>query len=107
VRSRFAFSEKVLTGVLPFVLIIVFSSTILTAQPPTDNNQQANSNQSPSKRPPQARTQQEYADYKTAYPISGGSAMEKAADDFAAKYPEIRSAHSTQRAGEPLTRGRG
>lgn len=39
------------------------------------------------KRPPQARTHAEYQDYNTAYATTGGAAMEKAADDFAAKYP--------------------
>ena len=40
------------------------------------------------KRPPQAKTQQEYNDYNTAYAITGGPAMEKAANDFALKYPQ-------------------
>ncbi|MGE5322184.1 MAG: hypothetical protein ACM3SW_04955 [Actinomycetota bacterium] len=39
------------------------------------------------KRPPQAKTHAEYQDYNTAYATTGGAAMEKAADDFAAKYP--------------------
>ncbi|HKT49940.1 MAG TPA: hypothetical protein VJV96_06565 [Candidatus Angelobacter sp.] len=40
------------------------------------------------KRPPQAKTQAEYKDYNTAYAVTGGAAMEKAANDFAAKYPQ-------------------
>jgi len=40
------------------------------------------------KRPPQAKSQAEYKDYNTAYAITGGAAMEKAANDFAAKYPQ-------------------
>lgn len=40
------------------------------------------------KRPPQAKTQQEYKDYNTAYALNGGAAVEKAANEFAAKYPE-------------------
>jgi tetratricopeptide (TPR) repeat protein len=45
------------------------------------------------KRPPQAKSQAEYKDYNTAYAITGGAAMEKAANDFAARYPqsELRS----------------
>jgi tetratricopeptide (TPR) repeat protein len=39
-------------------------------------------------KPPQAKTQPEYNDYNTAYAISGGAAMEKAANEFAAKYPD-------------------
>src|SRR5262249_11811931 len=41
----------------------------------------------PSKRPAEAKTQDEFKDYNTAYAITGGAQMEKAADDFAAKYP--------------------
>src|SRR5215469_2496869 len=40
------------------------------------------------KRPPQAKTQQEYNDYNTAYALNGGAASEKAANDFAQKYPQ-------------------
>ena len=39
------------------------------------------------KPPPQARSHAEYQDYNTAYATTGGAAMEKAANDFAAKYP--------------------
>jgi tetratricopeptide (TPR) repeat protein len=47
----------------------------------------------PVRHPPQARTQPEFKDYNTAYAVSGGSAMEKAASDFEQKYPssELRS----------------
>jgi tetratricopeptide (TPR) repeat protein len=37
---------------------------------------------------PQAKTHPEFSDYNAAYAIAGGAASEKAADDFAAKYPE-------------------
>jgi tetratricopeptide (TPR) repeat protein len=37
---------------------------------------------------PQAKTKPEFADYNTAYAVSGGAASEKAAEDFAAKYPD-------------------
>jgi tetratricopeptide (TPR) repeat protein len=36
---------------------------------------------------PEAKTRQEFNDYNTAYAVSGGAQMEKAADDFSAKYP--------------------
>jgi tetratricopeptide (TPR) repeat protein len=39
------------------------------------------------RRPLQARTQPEFNDYNTAYAITGGAALEKAANDFAEKYP--------------------
>jgi tetratricopeptide (TPR) repeat protein len=43
--------------------------------------------------PPQAKTQKEFADYNAAYATAGGAAIEKAADAFAATYPqsELRS----------------
>jgi tetratricopeptide (TPR) repeat protein len=37
---------------------------------------------------PQAKTKPEFNDYNTAYAVAGGAASEKAADDFAAKYPD-------------------
>lgn len=47
----------------------------------------------PARRPPQAKTQAEFSDYNTANAATGGAAAEKAANDFAAKYPdsELRS----------------
>lgn len=39
------------------------------------------------KRPPQAKSQQEYKDYNDAYALSGGAKVEEAANAFAAKYP--------------------
>lgn len=40
------------------------------------------------KRPPQAKTQPEYDDFKAAATLTDPAAVEKAASDFAAKYPE-------------------
>ncbi len=40
------------------------------------------------KRPPQAKTQDEYAAYKTANALTDPAAQEKAANDFAAKFPD-------------------
>ena len=53
-------------------------------QPSSDNSKQA---QPAGKRVPQAKTHQEFNDYNAAYALSGGPAVEKAADEFAAKYP--------------------
>lgn len=39
------------------------------------------------RRVPEAKTRQEFNDYNTAYALSGGAQMEKAADDFSARYP--------------------
>src|SRR4030088_1026289 len=45
------------------------------------------------KRPPQAKTQPEFDAYKVAAALTDAAAQEKAADDFAAKFPdsELRS----------------
>jgi tetratricopeptide (TPR) repeat protein len=40
------------------------------------------------KRPPQAKTQEEFAAYKAAAALTDPAAQEKAADDFAVKFPE-------------------
>ena len=40
------------------------------------------------KRPPQAKTQPEFEAYKTAIALSDPAAVEKAADDFATKFPD-------------------
>ncbi len=40
------------------------------------------------KRPPQAKTQEEFAAYKAAAALTDPAAREKAADDFAAKFPD-------------------
>lgn len=61
------------------------------------------------KRPPQAKTQPEYDAYKTAVALTDAAASEKAADDFAAKFPdsELRvmlykaAMRNYQKAGDP------
>jgi tetratricopeptide (TPR) repeat protein len=60
------------------------------------------------KRPPQAKTQPEYEAYQAASKLTDAAAAEKAADDFAAKYPdsELRvmlfkaAMHAYQKAGD-------
>jgi tetratricopeptide (TPR) repeat protein len=64
---------------------VAVSALGIFAQQPS---QPGTSATSAAKRAPQAKTQAEYKDYNTAYAITGGAAMEKAADDFAAKYPK-------------------
>jgi tetratricopeptide (TPR) repeat protein len=50
---------------------------------------QATQTQAPAgKRPPQAKTQPEFDAYKAAIALTDPAAVEKAADDFAAKYPD-------------------
>lgn len=49
---------------------------------------QAAATQPQGKRPPQAKTQPEFDSYKAAIGLTDAAAVEKAADDFAAKFPE-------------------
>jgi tetratricopeptide (TPR) repeat protein len=72
-------------NVAAVMLVLVCSRAALTQQPA---NQETNKASQPAaRRVPQAKTHVEFTDYNTAYSISGGAAMEKAADEFAAKYP--------------------
>ncbi len=72
---------------LPFLLAVALLAGGVFAQQPSSSKQQGAS-KAGEKRPPQAKTQAEFKDYNAAYAITGGAAMEKAADDFAAKYPD-------------------
>ena len=56
-----------------------------TAQP---NAAQGGATQPQGKRPPQAKTQPEFEAYNAAIKATDATAMEKAADDFAAKFPD-------------------
>jgi hypothetical protein len=69
-----------------FAMVILVAGLQAGAQQPATTP--APQSQPAGKRPPQAKTQQEYKDYNTDYALSGGAAVEKAANDFAAKYPE-------------------
>jgi tetratricopeptide (TPR) repeat protein len=53
-------------------------------QSSSGNSKQA---QPAGKHVPQAKTHAEFTDYNAAYATAGGAAVEKAADEFAAKYP--------------------
>jgi tetratricopeptide (TPR) repeat protein len=65
-----------------FVLVICGCAGMWAQQPGSGSKQQ-----SPAKHVAQAKTAQEFKDYNAAYALTGGEAVEKAADDFAAKYP--------------------
>lgn len=67
------------------LMMIVMAGIAVAQQPPASPAPPA---QSSGKRPPQAKTQQEYKDYNTDYALSGGTVAEKVANDFAAKYPQ-------------------
>lgn len=66
------------------VVAILMAGVLAAGQQPTGTP----APQPAGKRPPQAKTQQEYKDYNTDYALSGGAAVEKAANDFAARYPQ-------------------
>jgi len=68
-----------------FLVMLCWLSAALIAQPVTGGN--GKQTQPAGKHVPQAKTHPEFNDYNTAYGIAGGAASEKAADDFAAKYP--------------------
>jgi tetratricopeptide (TPR) repeat protein len=91
VHPRSSAVDRVCLILVLAITAVVLASPGIAQQPPAGKDQ--GSTATPAKRPPQAKTQQEYADYNTAYAIAGGAAMEKAANDFAAKYPasEMRS----------------
>lgn len=59
------------------------------ATPAASSGQAAGQTAAPAgKRPPQAKTQPEFDAYKTAAAITDPAAQEKAADDYAAKFPD-------------------
>jgi tetratricopeptide (TPR) repeat protein len=67
-----------------FVLVMCASAGLWAQQPPASGSKQP---QPPAKHVAQAKTAQEFKDYNTAYALTGGEAVEKAADEFAARYP--------------------
>jgi tetratricopeptide (TPR) repeat protein len=71
---------------LSLLLALAILPCSLFAQ--TSSSPQQSATKTGEKRLAQAKTQAEFKDYNAAYAISGGAAMEKAADDFAAKYPD-------------------
>lgn len=76
---------------LALILGLAAVASPVTAQQPAKSGSAQSA--APGVRHPQAKTQAEFKDYNAAYAVTGGEAMEKAADDFAAKYPssELRS----------------
>ncbi|MGA8765290.1 MAG: hypothetical protein WB562_20650 [Candidatus Sulfotelmatobacter sp.] len=59
-----------------------------TAQTPAAGQQGATAAAPQGKRPPQAKTQPEFDAYKAAVALTDAAAQEKAADDFATKFPD-------------------
>lgn len=66
------------------LFVLAICSAAMWAQQPDSGSKPA---QAPAKHVAQAKTAQEYKDYTAAYALTGGEAVEKAADEFAAKYP--------------------
>ncbi|HET8889685.1 MAG TPA: hypothetical protein VFQ41_12335 [Candidatus Angelobacter sp.] len=66
------------------LLLGCFGAALPAQQPSGSNSKQAPAG----KHVPQAKTHPEFNDYNAAYATAGGAASEKAADDFAAKYPD-------------------
>jgi tetratricopeptide (TPR) repeat protein len=76
---------KKFPGIVSLFVIFCCLSAALVAQQSAGTSKQP---QPAAKHVPQAKTHPEFNDYNAAYAIVGGAASEKAADDFAAKYPE-------------------
>src|SRR5258708_349555 len=86
--------EDVMKRLLLISLVtLAFSTAPMPAAQRQPSAGSAPPSQAVGKRPPQAKTHPEFNDYNTAYAITGGAQMEKAADEFATKYPasELRS----------------
>lgn len=64
--------------------MMLLGAALIAQQPASSKNKQA---QPAGKHVPQAKTHPEFNDYNAAYAITGGADSEKAADEFAAKYP--------------------
>ena len=77
--------KKLSQNAVLFLIFCGLSATLISQQPSGAGSKQA---QPAGKHVPQAKTHPEFKDYNTAYAIAGGTASEKAADDFAAKYPD-------------------
>ena len=75
-----------------FIGVLALSTLVLgqtPAQPAGQAPPATTPAQPPAKRPPQAKTQPEYDAYNAAKASANDpAAMEKAADDFAAKFPD-------------------
>jgi tetratricopeptide (TPR) repeat protein len=68
--------------------LVCLSAALSAQQASPATSKPAQPVQPSGKHVPQAKTKPEFNDYNTAYAVAGGAASEKAADDFAAKYPD-------------------
>ena len=67
------------------IMIVLLPGGLAVAQQPSPTAPAA---QNTGKRPPQAKSQQEYKDYNATYALTGGAAVEMGAKEFAEKYPQ-------------------
>jgi tetratricopeptide (TPR) repeat protein len=75
-------------GLLLCLSAALSSQQTSAQQPSAAASKPAQPVQPSGKHVPQAKTKPEFDDYNTAKAVTGGAASEKAADDFAAKYPD-------------------
>jgi tetratricopeptide (TPR) repeat protein len=79
------------TAIMIFAAVLAFSAAGLgqdKTAPPAAGQAAAGQTAPAGKRPPQAKTQPEFDAYKTAAALTDPAAQEKAADDFATKFPD-------------------
>ena len=69
---------------MPCLALLLCLGTLTPAQQTAGGAKPA---QPAAKHVPEAKTKAEFNDYNTAFAVNGGAAVEKAADDFSAKYP--------------------
>jgi tetratricopeptide (TPR) repeat protein len=77
------------TAIITIIATLAIAAAALAQDKPAAQTPPAGQAAAPAgKRPPQAKTQPEFDAYKTAAAITDPAGQEKAADDFAAKFPD-------------------
>jgi tetratricopeptide (TPR) repeat protein len=76
------------TAIMIFVLVTGISVAAFGQSKPAQTTPAGQTAAPTGKRPPQAKTQPEFDAYKAAAALTDPAAQEKAADDFAAKFPD-------------------
>jgi tetratricopeptide (TPR) repeat protein len=76
------------TAIIVLAVLAVSVCSFAQNKPATQNPPAGQVAAPAGKRPPQAKTQPEFEAYKAAAALTDPAAQEKAADDFAAKYPD-------------------
>jgi tetratricopeptide (TPR) repeat protein len=76
------------TAIIIFAVLGISAGSFSQSKPAAQTAPAGQAAAPAGKRPPQAKTQEEFAAYKTAVAITDAAAEEKAADDFATKFPD-------------------